>query len=156
VGIPIPTSETGLLNTLVGNGFVPVIASIGVSRDGRLLNVNADTLAGHLAGRLGATRLTIAGTTAGVLAANGSTTPLLDAAGIERVVSDGTASAGMVAKLRACEQAIAAGVGDVLIVDGRDEAALEAALAGGVPAGATRIAGLTSAGLKTCATTERM
>jgi acetylglutamate kinase len=143
VGIPIPGSETGLLNTLVGNGFVPVIASIGVSRDGRLLNVNADTLAGHLAGRLRATRLTIAGTTAGVLAANGSTTPLLDATGIERVVSNGTASAGMVAKLRACEHAIAAGVGDVLIVDGRDEAALEAAVAGGVPAGATRIAGVT-------------
>ena len=45
----------------------------------------------------------------------------------------------MVAKLRACEQAIGAGVGDVLIVDGRDEAALDAATAGAVPANATRI-----------------
>ena len=143
VGIPIAGSETGLLTTLVGNGFVPVVASIGVSRDGRLLNVNADTLAGHVAGRLEATRLAIAGTTAGVLAADGSTTPLLDVAGIERMVSDGTASAGMVAKLRACEQAIAAGVGDVLIVDGRNESALEAAVAGRVPDGATRIAGVT-------------
>ena len=149
VGVPSPASDTALLTTLVGNGFVPVVASIGISRDGRLLNVNADTLAGHLAARLEASRLTIAGTTAGVLASDGSTTPLLDAAAIERLVSDGTASAGMIAKLRACEQAIAGGVGDVLIVDGRDESALERAVTGAVPAGATRIAGL-----GTCATSN--
>ena len=139
VGIPAAGSDTALLTSLVGDGFVPVIASIGIGRDGRLLNVNADTLAGHLAARLGARRLTIAGTTAGVLRRDGSTAPVLDAAAIERLVADGTATAGMIAKLRACEQAIAAGVDDVLIIDGRDESALEAAGAGAVPANATRI-----------------
>jgi acetylglutamate kinase len=139
VGIPVAGSDTALLTSLVGDGFVPVIASIGIGRDGRLLNVNADTLAGHLAARLGARRLTIAGTTAGVLGRDGSTAPVLDAAAIERLVADGTATAGMIAKLRACEQAIAAGVGDVLIIDGRDGSALEAAAAGAVPANATRI-----------------
>ena len=139
VGIPAAGSDTALLTSLAGDGFVPVIASIGVGRDGRLLNVNADTLAGHLAARLGARRLTIAGTTAGVLGRDGATAPLLDTAAIERLVADGTATAGMIAKLRACEQAIAAGVGDVLIIDGRDESALEAAGAGAVPANATRI-----------------
>ena len=64
VGIPSAGSDTTLLTTLVGAGFVPVVACIGVAGDGRLLNVNADTLAGHLAARLGASRLTIAGTTA--------------------------------------------------------------------------------------------
>ena len=60
---------------------------------------------------------------------------MLDAAAIERARSaSGTATAGMIAKLRACEQALAAGVGDVLIVDGRDGAALDAAAAGTVPA----------------------
>ena len=152
VGIPAAGSDTTLLTLLVGNGFVPVVASVGIGRDGRLLNVNADTLAGHLAARLGARRLTIAGTTAGVLGRDGSTTPALDAAAIERLVSEGTATAGMIAKLRACEQAIAAGVGDVLIIDGRDASALEAAGTGAVPANATRIAGLKTAGLKTCAT----
>ena len=67
VGLPVATSETKLLTTLVTAGFVPVVACIGIARDGKLLNVNADTLAGHLAGRLAARRLTIAGTTAGVL-----------------------------------------------------------------------------------------
>ena len=138
VGIPSAGSDTTLLTTLVNDGFVPVVASIGIGRDGRLLNVNADVLAGHLAARLGAKRLIIAGATAGVLGADGSTTPVLDAAAIERLVSGGTATAGMIAKLHACQQAIAAGVGDVLIVDGRDESALEAAT-GAVPARATRI-----------------
>jgi acetylglutamate kinase len=47
----------------------------------------------------------------------------------------------MVAKLRACEQAVADGVGDVVIVDGRDRAALEAAALADAPAAATRIVG---------------
>ena len=64
---------------------------------------------------------------------------MLDAAAIEGIVSDGTATAGMIAKLRACEQAIAGGVRDVVIIDGRDQSALEAAATGRVPAGATRI-----------------
>ncbi len=152
VGIPTAGSDTTLLTLLVGDGFVPVVASIGIGHDGRLLNVNADALAGHLAARLGARRLTIAGTTAGVLGRDGSTMPLLDAAAIERLVGDGTATAGMIAKLRACEQAIVAGVGDVLIIDGRDESALNAAGTGAVPANATRLAGLKAAGLKACAT----
>jgi len=139
VGIPNAASETALLTTLVGAGFVPVVACIGLAAGGKLLNVNADTLAGHLAARLAATRLVIAGTTAGVLQADGSTATTIDASGIERLVTDGTATAGMIAKLRACEQAIGAGVGDVLIIDGRDQAALDTAASGAVPANATRI-----------------
>src|SRR5215207_1235189 len=56
-----------LLQDLAGLGYVPVVASIGVTPDGSLLNVNADTMAGHLAGAIGARRLIIAGGTAGVL-----------------------------------------------------------------------------------------
>ena len=48
VGIPADNADVGLLDTLVRNHFVPVIASIGVDEGGRLLNVNADTFAGHL------------------------------------------------------------------------------------------------------------
>ena len=87
---------------------MPVVASIGVDRDGQLLNVNADTMAGHLAARLGARRLVIAGSTAGVLDEHGATMPLLDPASIARLVAAGTATAGMIAKLRACEHALAA------------------------------------------------
>jgi acetylglutamate kinase len=142
VGVPNSSSDTTLLTTLLGGGFMPVVACIGMTRDGGLLNVNADTLAGHLAARLGANRLVIAGTTAGVLGPDGSTRSRLDQAEIERLVSGGTATAGMIAKLRACEHAVAAGVGDAVIVDGRDESAIVAAARGEVPAGSTRVTGV--------------
>jgi acetylglutamate kinase len=138
VGIPAAGADMRLLHTLLRDGFVPVVASVGVDGKGRLLNVNADTMAGHLAGRLGARRLVIAGSTAGVLDDAGRTIPVLDPAAIAQLVSAGTATAGMIAKLRACEQALSDGV-DVLIVDGRDQDALRAAASGGVPAAATRV-----------------
>jgi acetylglutamate kinase len=116
-----------------------VVACIGLGRDGRLLNVNADTFAGHLAARLQARRLVIAGTTAGVIT-SGSTVPELDPAAIARLMSDGTATAGMIAKLRACGEAVGSGVKDVVIVDGRDRAALVAAALDDEPSMATRIA----------------
>jgi acetylglutamate kinase len=139
VGEPMESADVRLLDALVEDRFVPVVASIGAAETGQLLNVNADTLAGHLAGRLRARRLVIAGTTAGVLDGNGATVPRLDSAGITRAVSDRTATAGMIAKLRACERALAGGVDDVLIVDGRDRGALEAAASGETPASATRL-----------------
>lgn len=139
VGVPAESADIRVVQTLLRDRFVPVIASIGVEGDGRLLNINADTFAGHLAARLGAERLVIAGATAGVLAGDGETIPLLDAGAIARMVSEGTASAGMVAKLRACEHALAAGVNDVMIVDGRDPSTLERAMAGVAAAKATRV-----------------
>jgi acetylglutamate kinase len=140
VGVPGEQTDVRLLATLVDHRFVPVIACIGLADDGRLLNVNADTLAGHLAGRLGARRLVIAGTTPGVLDGAGATMALLEPEAIARLVHDGTATAGMVAKLRACEHALTAGVEDVVIVDGRDRAALETAAGSRVPTTATRLA----------------
>jgi acetylglutamate kinase len=142
VGVPSDGSDTRLITTLVRHGFVPVIACVGVSRDGELLNVNADTLAGHLAARLGAGRLVIAGTTPGVLDEEGETIPLVAPEAIARLLTDRTATAGMVAKLRACEHALAGGVNDIVIVDGRDGDALGMAAGAGIPANATYLAGL--------------
>jgi acetylglutamate kinase len=119
--------------------FVPVIACIGLGADGRLFNVNADTCAGHLAARLRARRLVIAGTTPGVLDESGATVQTLEPAAIDRLIHGKTATAGMIAKLRACEHALSRGVGDVVIVDGRDGAALEAAALGPPPSTATRL-----------------
>ena len=140
VGIPAEEADMHLLSGLLRDGFVPVVASIGVDRDGRLLNVNADTMAGHLAARLGARRLVIAGSTPGVLDDSGATVAVLDPAAIARLVSGGTATAGMIAKLRACEHALRNGVDEVVIVDGRDRDALCAAASGAIPASATRVA----------------
>ena len=140
VGIPSEQADPAVVKAAVENSFVPVIACIGIGTDGRLFNVNADTFASHLAALLGATRLVIAGTTPGVLDDVGSTVSVIEPEALDRLISSGTATAGMIAKLRACEQAIARGVGDVVIVDGRDGAALEAAVIGAPPPNATRIA----------------
>ena len=139
VGIPAKDADMRVLHTLLGGGFVPVLACIGLGRDGRLLNVNADTFAGHLASRLHARRLVIAGTTAGVLGADGVTIAELSPASIARLLADKTATAGMVAKLRACEDALESGVDDVVIVDGREGAALAGAAGETAPAGATHV-----------------
>ena len=140
VGLPSDAADMRVIEALLRARIVPVVASIGVDRDGQLLNVNADTMAGHLAARLGARRLVIAGSTPGVLDERGATVALLDPASIARLVAAGTANAGMIAKLRACEHALRNGVDDVVIVDGRDRDALRAAASGAVPASATRVA----------------
>jgi acetylglutamate kinase len=139
VGIPNRDADMRVLHTLVDGGFVPVVACIGLADDGRLLNVNADTLAGHLAAHLGARRLVIAGTTPGVLDERGATLPVLEAAGVEQLVGGGTATAGMIAKLRACEHALTGGVDDVVIVDGRNTAAIVSAAESAAPPSATRL-----------------
>jgi len=150
VGIPSSAGDTRLLTTLMADRFVPVIACIGLERDGRLLNVNADTFAGHLAGRLRARRLVIAGTTRGVLDGAGATVAVLEPPALARLIEERTATAGMIAKLRACEHALAGGVAEVVIVDGQDRAALESAALDTAPPTATRVI---PAGLKSCATT---
>jgi acetylglutamate kinase len=139
VGVPCADGDMRLLQRLVDDGYVPVVACIGIGREGQLFNVNADTLAGHFAARLAARRLVMAGTTAGVLGDDGATLPALDTTAIADLVAQGTATAGMIAKLRACEHAIGAGVDEVVIVDGRDRSALVTAATREAPKTATRV-----------------
>jgi acetylglutamate kinase len=120
VGVPSPAADVRVVRTLLDGGFVPVVASIGVSRDGALLNVNADTLAGHLAAHLPADRLIVAGGTPGVLDQDGRTIPRLTSADIDGMTASGAVHSGMIAKLTACRHALENGVGTVLIVSGRD------------------------------------
>ena len=111
--------DASLLTDLLALGAVPIVASIGVSRQGELLNVNADTIAAHLAARIQADRLIIAGATAGVLDRAGQLIPVLSIAGIDRMIASGDAHSGMVAKLTACRAALDGGVREVAIVSGR-------------------------------------
>jgi acetylglutamate kinase len=129
VGLPSGEGVPSLLVDLVDHGYLPVVASLGMGADGTLFNVNADTLAADLAARFGARTLVIAGATAGVLDEAGRTIERLDRPAIAQLIASKVASAGMVAKLRACEDALARGVGEVVLMDGRDPAALEALLA---------------------------
>ena len=120
VGTPVVNAPTPAVLALLCNaGYVPVIACVSASKDGQLFNVNADTLAGSLASRIKAKRLVIAGATAGVLDKRGQTIPRLNQTQIAKLVTSGTANAGMVAKLTACEAALA-GASSVVIIDGRD------------------------------------
>jgi acetylglutamate kinase len=139
VGVPSRDASMRLLLTLVADRFVPVLACIGLERNGRLLNVNADTFAGHLAARLRARRLVIAGTTPGVLGTDGATIGDLRPESMAELLANKTATAGMVAKLRACQDALDNGVGDVVIVDGRRTGALIEAARSVAPGGATLI-----------------
>lgn len=120
VGKPVPNRRPRLLAALLGRGYVPIVACIGATPGGQLLNVNADTLAAQIAADVGARRLVIAGGTPGVLDADGATIRRLTIARAARLVRSGTASQGMVAKLQACRSALGRGVGDVLIANGRD------------------------------------
>ena len=143
VGVPVDEGTPALLRDLVTDGYLPVVCSIGLGRDGALYNVNADTLAGHLAAQLGVRRLVIAGATAGVLDAQGATLAHLDRGGAARLVQSGVASAGMISKLRACTAALDGGVEEVLMVDGREPdglaALLDAPTGGRTPLPGTRM-----------------
>jgi acetylglutamate kinase len=119
VGNPVDDGAPDLVTDLLVDGYVPVIACIGATRTGQLLNVNADTLAAHLATAIGATRLVIAGGTPGVLDGTGATISQLTARAAARMIRQGTANKGMVAKLHACRAAVQNGVGDVVIGNGR-------------------------------------
>jgi acetylglutamate kinase len=120
VGSPINNGAPQLVTDLLAKGYIPVVACIGADESGQLLNVNADTLAAHIAVGLRAKRLVIAGGTHGVLDEFGRTIERLRSRDAARLIKAGTANAGMVAKLQACRAAVRGGVGDVLIVNGRE------------------------------------
>jgi acetylglutamate kinase len=116
--------DTSLIELLIAHSYVPVVASIGLhetSDDGgsTLLNVNADVMACRIAAALPGADLVIAGGTAGVLDAHGTSIAALDLEGIDTVIASGTATAGMVAKLAACRTALLQGVATIRIVNGR-------------------------------------
>jgi acetylglutamate kinase len=136
VGEPVGKDKPSLLLHLCRKGYVPVVSSIGASRDGELFNVNADTLAAHFAGRLTSPRLIIAGATAGVLEQDGSTIAEMTFRDVDALVASGGATAGMVAKLAACRHAIENGAREVFVADGKDLAGLAVLARHGRAAGA--------------------
>lgn len=120
-------ADVSLLATLVAAGVLPVVASLGVDAEGSLLNVNADEAAGALAAARGG--LLLLCTDVPGVQLEGRLVDHLDHAGVERMLTDGTASAGMRPKLRAALVAARAGC-DVRIVDGRSATELGRAIEG--------------------------
>ncbi len=102
--------DASVLRTLLHAGFLPVLNSIGLDRDGTPLNVNADDAASAIARIAQATEVLLLTDVAGVLDASHAVIPQLDGRLIEELIANGTVRGGMTAKLRAAhEAAVAAG-----------------------------------------------
>jgi acetylglutamate kinase len=114
----------GLLERLVAEGFIPVIAPIAVGPDGAALNVNADTVAGAVASAMRAAKFMLMTDVAGVLDVKKQLIASLRAKDIERLIADGTIVDGMVPKVRCALDAVDGGVEKVHIIDGRRRHAL--------------------------------
>jgi acetylglutamate kinase len=111
--------DRSVIDTISGAGMIPVIAPIGVGEDGHTYNINADTMAGAVAVALGASRLFLLTDVAGVLDKSGALLTDLDPKAIAALQADGTISGGMIPKIETCLNAVAAGVHDAVILDGR-------------------------------------
>lgn len=111
--------NTKILDTLSAAGFIPVVAPVGIGADGHTYNINADTMAGAIAGALKAARLFLLTDVAGVLDKDRQLLSDLVPADVERLKADGTISGGMIPKMETCVHAIEAGVDAAVILDGR-------------------------------------
>ncbi|MBX3477001.1 MAG: acetylglutamate kinase [Brevundimonas sp.] len=99
--------------------WVPVIAPIGVSEDGQTFNVNADTVAGAVAGALDAKRMLLLTDVPGVRGADGQIIRQMTLAEAQGLIDTGVATGGMIPKLQTAMAAVRAGVEAVVILDGR-------------------------------------
>ena len=124
--------EPTLLPLLLRNGFVPVLSSIGIDREGTLLNVNADDAAAGVAYQLRAQTLVLMTDVPGILDGRKELVAQIDSEGIEAMIADGSISGGMIVKARAAAAAAQRMGGPVVVLSGNDPAAL-AGWAGGKP-----------------------
>jgi len=111
--------DTTILDTAVSAGMIPIIAPIAAGEDGHTYNINADTMAGAIAGALGAARLFLLTDVAGVLDKQGTLLTDVDPARIAELQQDGTISGGMIPKLETCVAAVEAGCEAAVVLDGR-------------------------------------
>ena len=118
VGDPIEINPE-IVDVLSRSDLIPVVAPVGVSREGQTLNVNADTFASALAARLKARRLLLLTDVAGVLDKDKRLIEDLTVAEARAKIRDGTITGGMIPKIEGCIEVVEAGVEAVVIIDGR-------------------------------------
>ncbi len=115
----VESIDPSVVAMLDDDNFIPVIAPIGVGRDGASYNINADLVAGELAAVLGAEKLLLLTNTPGVLDPDGRLLTGLGAAETERLIAEGIIHGGMLPKVRCALDAVNAGVKTSQIIDGR-------------------------------------
>ncbi len=118
VGEP-ETVNPEVLRTIIASDLIPVIAPIGAGRKGETFNINADTVAGSVAGAMSAARLLLLTDVEGVLDREGKLIQRLSVAEARALIADGTISGGMIPKIETAIEAVEAGVHAAVILDGR-------------------------------------
>jgi acetylglutamate kinase len=113
-----------IINTLSAQGFIPVIAPVGVGANGETYNINADLVASKVAGALCAGRLIYLTDVDGVLDGSGNLISSIDAKTIKTMVEDKTISGGMIPKIEYALDALKNGVKKVQIINGAKRHAL--------------------------------
>ena len=111
--------DTKVLDTVLGQNLIPVLAPVAAAADGGSFNVNADTFAGAIAGALKAKRFLLLTDVPGVLDKGKNLIKELSAGDVRRLIADGTISGGMIPKVETCLYALEQGVEGVVILDGR-------------------------------------
>ena len=111
--------DVRLIHALTGAGLIPVIAPVGQGADGQTYNINADTVAGAVAGAMGAHRLLMLTDVPGVLDADKQIIPEMSVAQVEAAVASGVITGGMIPKVETCIMAVKGGVRAAVILDGR-------------------------------------
>ena len=108
-----------ILETIIASDIIPVIAPVGISKEGDTYNINADTAAGAIAAAMGATRLLLLTDVRGVLDKDKNLVEELTTDEAIAMMKDGTISGGMIPKVETCLEAVEGGVEAVVILDGR-------------------------------------
>lgn len=114
----VESVDVSVLNTLIGENFIPVIAPIGVGENGTSYNINADLVAGKLAEELAAEKLILLTNTPGILDADGNTVTQLSMQQAESLINGGTIKDGMLPKAQCAISALQNGVASVQIING--------------------------------------
>lgn len=120
VGDVLPGGDPALLRTLLREKFLPVMSSIGIDSQGRMLNVNADDAAAGIASLLGASALVLMTDVPGILGADKQVIREIDAAGIEKLIESGVIHGGMIPKTRAAAATARMCGAPVVILNGND------------------------------------
>ena len=116
-----------LLERLLGDGLIPVVATIGADTTGQSFNINADTAAGALAAALGASKLVYLTDVDGIRRDRSDPASRLSSATtatLREMIADGTVDGGMIPKAHSCVEAVEEGVASAHILDGRQPHAL--------------------------------
>ena len=126
----VTRANPALLHLLTAGGYLPVVACVAGDRQGQVYNVNADQMAVACATAFGAQQLVFLTDVEGVLDGAKRVRPVLTAAESARLIGDGIATGGMLAKLNAARNALEGGVAQVRIAPGAAESVLDRVLAG--------------------------